>query len=160
MTRTRISTVLALAVFGAVLAFGAQLALAALGQPKFAPEFVMALSLLFIAGIVLALAIPIRRATRGTVTARIDPFHATRVVLLAKASSLAGALLSGAALGLVLELVVRSAGINTDSLLRALAVSGGAIALVVAGLVGEYLCTVPPEDQDPETPGAPGRVEP
>lgn len=161
MKRTPISTVVALVAVGAGLGFLVQVALAAAGLPKFRPEYVMALSLLFIAGIVIALALPIRRATRGAVRARIDPFHATRVVLLAKASSLGGALLSGAAVGLVVELLTRSGGLNSDSLLRALAVLGGGVALVVAGLVGEYLCTVPPDDDDPEpsTP-APGSLEP
>lgn len=161
MRRTRISTVVALAAVGAGLGFLVQFALASAGLPKFRPEYVMALSLLFIAGIVLALAVPIRRATRGTVRTRIDPFHATRVVLLAKASSLAGAIVTGAAVGLVVELLTRSGGLNSDSLLRALAVLGGALALVVAGLVGEYLCTVPPDDEDPDPAApAPGSLEP
>lgn len=161
MKRTRISTMLALAAVGAGVGFVVQFALASAGLPKFRPEYVMALSLVFIAGIVIALAVPIRRATRSTVPARIDPFHATRVVLLAKASSLAGAILTGAAVGLVVELLTRSGGLNSDSLLRALAVLGGAIALAVAGLVGEYLCTVPPDEGEPETTApAPGSLEP
>jgi hypothetical protein len=51
---------------------------------------------------------------------------------------------------LVLELLVRSAGFNSDSLLRTLAALGGAIALLAAGLVGEFLCTAPSPPDDPE----------
>jgi hypothetical protein len=116
--------------------------------------------MLFIAGITIALAVPIRRATRATVPTRIDPFHATRVVVFAKASSIAGALLTGAAVGLLTELLIRSGGLNTDSLLRSLAVLGGAIAVLIAGLVGEFLCTVPPEDDDRNAPPLPGSLEP
>lgn len=150
MTRTRVSTLVILVAVGAAAGFLAQVALASVSLPKFRPEYTLALSLLFIAGIAIALAVPIRRATRAEVRTRIDPFHATRVVLFAKASSLAGALLSGAAAGLLLELLTRNGGLNSDSLLRSLAVLGGAVAVLVAGLVGEYLCTVPPDDDDPD----------
>ncbi len=148
MRRTRASSLVILAATGAGLGFLMQVALASGGLQRYRPEYVLALSLLFLAGIVIALALPIRRATRGKVRARIDPFHATRVVLFAKASSLAGALLTGAAAGLLAEVLVRSGGINTDSLLRTIAVLAGAVALLVAGLVGEWLCTVPPGDDD------------
>ncbi len=160
MKRTRASSLVVLAAIGAGGGFLAQVALAAAGFPKFRPEYTMALSLLFIGGIVIALALPIRQATRGAVRTRIDPFHATRVVLLAKASSLAGALLAGAGAGLLVELLTRSGGLNTDALLRSLAVLGAAVALLVAGLVGEYLCTVPPSQDGDEPEPAPGSVEP
>jgi len=160
MTRTRLSTLLVLGAIGAAGGFLAQLALASAGFPKFRPEYTLALSLLFIAGIVIALALPIRQATRGKVRARIDPFHATRVVLLAKASSIAGALLTGFGIGLLVELLTRSGGLNGDSLLRTLAVLAGSIAVLVAGLVGEYLCTVPPSQDGDETASTPGSVEP
>ena len=89
---------------------------------------------------------------------RIDPFHATRVVLLAKASSIAGALLAGGSLGLLLELLVRTAGFNSDSLLRTLAALGGAVAMLAAGLVGEFFCTAPEPPDDPDADPAPGTL--
>lgn len=150
MRPTRPSTVVALLLVGAGVGFLLQGALASAALPKFVPTYPVAISLVVIAAVVIALAVPIRRATRATVRTRIDPFHATRVVVLSKASSLAGALLTGAALGLLLELFVRSSGLNADPLLKTLAVLGGAVALLVAGLVGEFLCTVPPTDDDPE----------
>jgi hypothetical protein len=150
MTRTKVTTVAALILIGAVAGFLAQIGLAAAGAPKFTPYYTLALSLVFIAGVVILLAVPIRRATTGAVRTRIDPFHATRVVLLAKASSIAGGLLAGGALGLLLELFVRTVGFNSDSLLKTLAALGGAIALLAAGLVGEFFCTAPPPPDDPE----------
>ena len=159
MTRTRVSTLVVLVAVGAAVGFLAQVALAAGSLPKYQPEFTLALSLLFIAGIAIALAVPIRRATRATVPTRIDPFHATRVVLFAKASSIVGALLTGAAVGLLAELITRNGGLNTDSLLRSLAVLGGAIVVLVAGLVIEFLCTVPPDDDDRDAEPLPGSLE-
>lgn len=160
MTRTRVSTLVILAAVGGAAGFLVQIALAAGSLPKYQPEYTLALSLVFIAGIAIALAVPIRRATRATVPTRIDPFHATRVVLFAKASSLAGALLTGAAVGLLAELLTRSGGLNTDSLLRSLAVLGGAIAVLIAGMVSEFLCTVPPDDDDRDASPLPTSLEP
>lgn len=160
MKRTKVSSLVALLLIGAAGGVLLQLALAAASLPKFRPEYTLALSLLFIAGIAIALALPIRRATRATVSARIDPFHATRVVLFVKASSLAGALVTGVAIGLLGELLARSGGINTDSLVRSLAVLGGSLALLAAGLVGEFLCMVPPDDDDRDREPVPGSLEP
>lgn len=159
MTRTRVSTLVIFVAVGAAAGFLMQFALAAGSLPKYQPEYTLALSLLFIAGIAIALAVPIRRATQGKVPTRIDPFHATRVVLFAKASSIVGALLTGGAIGLLAELVARSGGLNTDSLLRSLAVLGGAIAVLIAGLVSEFLCTVPPDDDDRDAEPLPGSLE-
>jgi hypothetical protein len=158
VSRTNLATVIALVVVGAVAGFLVQIALAAAGAPKFVPYYTLALSLAFIAGVVILLALPIRRATTGVVRTRVDPFHATRVVLLAKASSIAGALLGGGAIGLLAELLVRSGEFNSDSLLKTLATLGGAIALLVAGLVGEFFCTAPPPPDDPDTDRGPGTL--
>lgn len=160
MKRTPPGTVVLAAGAGAFAAFLGQFALAAASLPKFRPEYGLALSLVVIAGVVVALAAPIRSATRGAVRRRVDPFHATRVVLFAKASSLAGALLTGAGVGLLVELLTRSGELSTDTLLRTLAVLGGAGALLAAGLVGEFLCTVPPDDPDRTGGPVPGSVEP
>ena len=48
--------------------------------------------------IVVALALPIRRATRGTLAAPVNPFWALRIAILAKASSIVGAGLAVAGL--------------------------------------------------------------
>ena len=158
MIRTKPSTIVALVVVGAVAGFLVQIGLAAASSPKFRPEYTLALSLVFIAAIVIALAVPIRQATRGKVRTRIDPFYATRVVLLAKASSIAGALISGGSLGLVLELLVRSGGLNSDSLVRTLAALGGAVTLLAAGLLGEAFCTAPQPPDDPDADRTPGSL--
>lgn len=161
MTRTRPTTLLALVVVGLVGAYLLQLLLAATGQAKLRPEYSFALSLAFIAAIVITLAVPVRRATRSEHPRPIDPFYATRVVLLAKASSLTGALLAGAGAGLVLELLSRSGGLDSAALLRTLAMLAAAIVLLVAGLVAEWFCTVPPSDDDPsESDLEPGSVGP
>ncbi|HTE61205.1 MAG TPA: DUF3180 family protein, partial [Solirubrobacteraceae bacterium] len=115
------------------------------------PEFTLAITLVLVGAAVIALAVPVRRATRGNPEHRVDPFYATRVVGLAKASAIGGALVAGVGLGLVLELVLRSGAPAADAYLRVLSVLGGGIGLLVGGLVAEFLCTVPPgADDDPD----------
>ena len=83
-------------------------AAAGAGVAVFIPPLTLPITLVVIAVIVVAFAVPIRRArTRGTSTRRIDPFQAMRVVVLAKACSLSGALLTGAASACSLYLLTR-----------------------------------------------------
>ncbi|TXK19060.1 DUF3180 family protein [Homoserinibacter sp. GY 40078] len=152
MTRTRGSLLVLLAAIGAVVGFLVQIGLGALGLSKLLPELTLSATLLLIAVIVVALAIPIRRATRGRVRRPVDPFYATRVVLLAKASAVAGALVGGAGLGLLVELLIRPVS-ATDAVWRTVATLVAGVVLLVAGLVAETLCIVPPDDDEKQPPG-------
>jgi hypothetical protein len=147
MKHTSPGLLVVLALFGALGGFGVQTALAALSMAKVRPEYTLTVSLVVIAALVIALAVPVRRAVHGPNRRPIDPFYATRVVVLAKACSIAGALLAGVGFGFVVELLLRGAP-TSDTLLRLVAALGGAVLLLVAGLVAEYLCRVPPRDDD------------
>lgn len=155
MTRTRPFTLVVLALLGAGAAVVLQSVLAALGLAKLRPEYTLAITLVLIAAAAITLAVPVRRATRGNPAHRVDPFYATRVVVLAKASAIGGALLSGAGLGLVIELVLRSGAPGTDAYLRVFSVLGGGVALLIGGLVAELLCTVPKDGGDDPDVGGP-----
>jgi hypothetical protein len=104
-----------------------------------------------IAAIIVTMALPVRRVSRGVASARIDPFYATRVVMLAKASSLSGAIVGGGGLGIAAFLLSRSVLPALGSVTMALATGIAGILLVVAGLVAEHWCFIPPKDDD--TPG-------
>ena len=148
MKRTKPATLIILVLIGGVAGFLVQLILAAASQPKLRPEYTLAITLLFIAVLIVALAVPVRRATRATVRRHIDPFYATRVVVLAKASSIGGALLTGVAAGFLFELLVRAGSPSTDNFVRALLTLAASVALLAAGLIAEHLCTVPPDDDE------------
>ena len=152
MTRTRPSTLVLLAVIGTVVGFLLQIALAAASLPKFRPEYTFGATLAVIAIVVVALAVPVYRATHGPLRQPIDSFYATRVLALAKASSLAGALLAGLGLGLALDLLIRSSTTTGDLVARDLSTLGSAILLLAAGLIAEFLCRVPPQDDDDDHP--------
>jgi hypothetical protein len=152
VTRTKPATLIVLAVLGAGAGILLQSLLAAVSMAKLRPEFSLAITLALVGVIAVVLAVPVRRATRGTRRTRVDPFYATAVVALAKSAAYGGALLAGFGLGLVIELALRSAGPGADAFLRVFSVLGGGALLLIGGLVAEYFCTVP-KDTD-EGPGA------
>jgi hypothetical protein len=145
MTRTKASHLVLLAGLGAALTWLLETALAAAGSAILVPPISLPIVLVVIGVIVVVLALPVRRVSRGTPNARVDPFYATRVVLLAKASSLSASLLSGAGLGIIGFLLTRGAP-AVGSVSMAFAATGGALALLIAGLVAELMCRIPPED--------------
>jgi hypothetical protein len=160
--RTRPGTLVGVAALGAVAGFALQILLAGAGQPKLQPTYTLAATLTLVAVLVVALAIPVRRSTRGERRHPVDPFYATRVVVLGKASAITGALLAGGATGLLIELSIRSGAPAGDAYLRVIFTLVAAVLLLAGGLVAEWLCTVPPTEDDPEDDGGdpvPGSVE-
>jgi hypothetical protein len=135
------------AAFGGFVAWFGEAALVTSGRPSFVPPVTLAVALVLIAVIIVAMAVPVNRVARGT-RKYIDPFYATRVVVLAKASSVTGALLGGVGLGVAGFLLTRSVVPGVGSVGMAFAMSAGAIVLLAAGLVAEAMCAIPPEDDD------------
>jgi hypothetical protein len=148
MTRTSPGPLIALGVIGTVVGFLLQIGLAAASLPKLRVEYTFAITIGLIAIVIVILAVPVYRATHGPLRQPIDSFYATRVLALAKASSLAGALLVGLGLGLALDLLIRSSTTTGDLVARDLSTLGSAILLLAAGLIAEFLCRVPPQDDD------------
>jgi O-antigen ligase len=147
VNRTRPVPLVLFAAAGAAAVWLLEIALLAGGRPAAVPPTTLALALAVIGILDLALAIPIRRAVRDRTRSRIDPFYATRVAVLSKASSLAGALALGVGVGILIFLLTRSV-LAVGSVLMAGATVVGAIVLLVAGLIAEYLCSIPPDDDD------------
>jgi len=162
VTRTKPSHLILLLVIGGVLMWFVETALAASGRAVLIPPFTLGVALLLIGVIVVLMALPVRRVARRVPGSSVDPFYATRVVIIAKASSLAGALLAGAGLGIGFYLLSRavlpalgSAGANNTVMAFATAI--GAVVLLVGGLVAEHMCTIPPEDDSNGDPNKPSQ---
>lgn len=149
MTRTRPSVLLLLAAVGAVAGWFLEVALVARGQASFVPPVTLAAALALIAVVVVVLALPVYRVVRGTSKTRVDPFYATRAVVLAKASSMTGALLGGAAAAVLVFLLTRSVIPPTAALAPTIAAVVAAVLLLAGGLIAEKMCTLPPSDDDP-----------
>lgn len=149
MRRTSIPVILALLVGGAVVGWLGQMALTASGSPTISPPITLIVALFGIAAIVLGLGWPIRQVVRGKRTRRVDPFFAMRVLVFAKATSLTGALLTGAAVGLTVFALTRDITPVLPRLVPDLLTLLGAVAMLAAGLVVESWCRIPPEDHTP-----------
>lgn len=151
MTRSRPLPLVLLALVGFALAFATDLALAMRGEPVLVPPLSLAVGLVLIAALLVALAWPVRAAAKGE--RRIDPFYATRVVVLAKASALAGALLLGGAGGILIYLLSRAV-VPIGSTLTAAGTLVAAVILLIAALVAEHFCALPPDDDEQQEAAA------
>lgn len=147
MSRTRPLSLLVAVLVGAVALYGMNILLAMRGVAVLVPPVSLAVALFLIGVMLVALAWPVRKAATGE--RPIDPFFATRVVVLAKASALAGALLAGAAAGILIYLLSRLV-VPLGSSLTAGATLVAAVALVAAALVAEHWCSLPPDEQTDE----------
>jgi hypothetical protein len=96
------------------------------------------------------------KSSSGHRPKRLDPFYAVRVLLLAKASSLAGSIFAGWHIGLVvLQLTTPVISLKVWSNISGLV---GSIITIVVGLIVERLCRIP-DSGEPEAPAS-GEVTP
>ncbi len=153
MTRTKASTMLTLLLGGVILGWVLETILVATGRSILLAPLSFAVVLGLIAGLLVYLAMPMFRVVRGTAARRVDPFYATRVVVLAKSSSLSGAVLTGGALAILGFVLTRSVIPTLDAVLVAVATVVGSALLASAGLIAEKMCTLPPSDEGSDRPG-------
>jgi hypothetical protein len=156
VTRTRPSALILLGVIGAVVGWFLELGMLATGRPLVIPPVTFGIALGVIGIALVVLALPVFRVVRKLPGARVDPFYATRVVLLAKASSVAGAAATGVALAILTFVLTRSVLPAVGSVSMSVVTSIGAVVVLVGGLVAEKMCTLPPDDDgsndDPTEP--------
>jgi len=158
MKHTAPLSLVLLTLVGGGTGWMAEIALAATGRPTIVPPATLSLVLIALGIIVVMLALPVRRSVSGKPGARrVDPFYAMRVAVLAKSSSLSGALIAGFAAGVLVFVISRPVVAEASPVVLCAITLVGAIALMAGGIVGERLCTVPPGDDDDagEPPAAP-----
>lgn len=160
MKRTNVTTLVLLALIGGIGGGFLETALAASGRPIVLPPLTLGLALLAIGIMVVVLALPIRRLTRGKATQPIDPFYSTRVLVLAKASALSGSLVTGFGVGVLIYLLSRSVVPGVGSVAQAVATIVGAACLLAGGLIAEHMCTIPPDDTDDDQGNRAAQVRP
>lgn len=150
MKPTRASVLVSVALVTAVAGFAVDAVLASRSAPTLLLSVPLGLTLAFIGIAVVLMARPVRRHARdGAGRARpVDPMYATRVVVLAKASSIGGALFGGFAVGLLVYLLSRSATPSLGSTVPNAVALAGAVVLTVCALVAERMCVAPPSDDD------------
>ncbi|MGA0847639.1 MAG: DUF3180 domain-containing protein [Pontimonas sp.] len=148
MTQTTPIALLMGAVIGGVVGWAGQWILVVTGNPALTPPITWGVALAALGALTLALAWPIRSHVRAEKSrGPLDPFYATRVVLLAKAGALAGSALAGVGLGFLVFFASRPV-ISSPALWQAVAALAGAIVLAVAALIAERWCTLPPDSSE------------
>jgi len=156
MKRTGAGVLVAAGVVGILLGFGVDQLLTASGRPTFTPSFLLPILLVLLAVATVLLALPIRRAITGATREPVDPFRAVRVAMLAKASSIVGAVVAGIGTGLLAFLYTRPVTPSLGSSGAVIAAIASGAVLLAAGLIAEHLCTIRKDDDDDQ----PGPADP
>ena len=160
MKRTSAGALLLAAALGIAAGFLVDQLLTSAGRPTFTPAVTLPILLVLLGAVVVALAVPIRRATHGGSTSAVNPFRAVRIAMLAKASSIVGAVIGGLGGGLWIFLATRPVTPSLGSLGTVIATAVCGALLVVAGLVAEHLCTIRKDDDDEQPGGDDPGLEP
>jgi hypothetical protein len=153
MKRTGAGILLISAALGVAAGLLLDQFLTSTGRPTFTPAVTLPILLAVLGAFVVVLAAPIRRATRGTTPGTVNPFRALRIAMLAKASSIVGAVISGVALGLLVFLLTRPVPPSLGSMGTIIATAVCGAILVTAGLVAEHMCIIRKDDDDEHPAG-------
>ena len=148
MRRTRWQTLVVLAVVVGVLAalLTTWVDRQGPGMPH-VPWLVVVVEVL-IAGVVFSMGWAVRQFLRGK-RPGLDPIRAARTAVLAKAACYTGALLTGWYGGQVAAHLLDTAIPGNAARAGSAAIAaGGAVLLAVVGLVVEWFCRVPPQDDE------------
>jgi hypothetical protein len=151
--RTSPGILVVAALIGAVIGFGVDQLLTSAGRATFTPSLLLPVLLVLLSAAVILFALPIRRSITGADPTPVDPFRAVRVAILAKASSVVGAVVAGVGVGLLVFLLTRPVA-PVGSVVAVIATIVTALVLLAAALVAEHLCTIRKDDDD-EQPGPP-----
>jgi hypothetical protein len=156
MKRTGAGILVVTAALGVLAGFLLDQVLTATGRPTFTPAVTLPILLVLLGAVVVVLARPIRRATRSTTPAAVNPFRAVRIAMLAKASSIVGAFMTGVAIGLLVFLLTRPVTPSLGSMGTIIATAVCGAILVTAALVAEHMCIIRKDDDDEQPGGDPG----
>jgi len=163
VTRTSPLALIVAAVLGGGAGFLVDHMLTMGGRATFTPAAGLPILLALLGALCIALAWPVRRSVRRSDAPRVDPFRAVRIAMLAKAASLVGAAVGGVAAGLLLYVATRPVTPPLGSLATTIATIAAGVVLVVAALIAEQFCSLPPDagakdpdDREPDDaePGA------
>ncbi len=106
----------------------------------------------------LILGLKVRRWRDGNRNKHLDPLLAARTVVLAQACAYAGAVLFGWHAGIMLDqLPTISMRADLSVIWQIVALLAGGLVMVVAGIMVERFCKLPPEDSDPAAKTRPKR---
>ncbi|GIG27745.1 DUF3180 domain-containing protein [Cellulomonas marina] len=161
MQRTRWTALLGAAVGTGLLAWFVVRGVEGRGGTMPEVPWLVAVLEAVLAALVLGQAWGVRQYVRGK-RPGLSGLRAARTLVLAKAAAWSGSLLLGWYGGQAARALAEvELGTNAARAASAGGAAGGALLLVVAGLLGEWFCRVPPQDDDEDHgPGARAVPEP
>lgn len=152
MKRTSALVLGIVAVLGIVLGWMLEIGLTGNGYPMFQLMPVYSIVLVLFAAALIALAWPIRAMQKDEKAKKVNPFWAVRVLILAQASAHSAALLGGFSLGILFWAISKAVLPAAVYYTAAAAVVAG-LVLLIASLVAEHFCMLPPDDTQPQAEG-------
>ncbi|WP_156760785.1 DUF3180 domain-containing protein [Microbacterium karelineae] len=160
MRRTSSVTLVVCALLGAAAGFVTDVVLSGAGRATFSPSVMLPILLVALGACCLLFAWPIRRSVKDPRAPRVDPFRAVRIAVLAKSSSMVGAIVTGFAAGLLAFVLTRPVVPALGSMATEIATAIGGVVLVILALVAEHLCTLPKDPDERESDAAEPGTEP
>lgn len=138
-----------LVVGGAALvaALIVQFGLSRSGRSPLVPPYSVAIALVAIGIVLLSFGLRLKRMIADKKRV-VDPFHAVRVLVAARAGGLVGGMFGGFGGGLALSLIGRTVAAPVSIWLPMVAVCAAGIFLAVCGVLTERWCRVPPGDDE------------
>lgn len=147
MAPTRFAHLLLLAAVAFALTTAVLQVRQAGGSATSSPPVVSVVMTAGLAAAVLVVAWPVRRWNAGERDRPLNPLRAARTLALAKAAAMAGAVLTGGWVGYVgVALPVVAVTTQPGRTAASAAVVLASLGLMVAGLVAERWCVIPPEN--------------
>jgi membrane protease YdiL (CAAX protease family) len=150
MKSTKLSTLLLVTASTSVGSFFIVRLLVSNGNPLPVSPINLLITLVAIGLVILALGFPIwnykNSVKKSSATKRVDPFYAVRVLLLAKASSIAGSIFLGWHIGAVITQWISLVTV-AGALVQNIAGLIASFTLVVASVITENICRLP-DDSD------------
>lgn len=147
--RTGALAIIAAAAMGAAIGWLLQFGLVSRGVPTLVPPVSLPVTLVAVAAVLIVFGIRLRRAVNHR-PGDVNPFHAVRLLVTARAGQFVGALFGGFGAGLWLALLGRSVPPAVSVWLpMLLTVLAGAV-LVACAAIAERLCRVPPGSGEEE----------
>lgn len=139
---------LAFAVSGLGVGLLLHITRASRGFALFVPPLSLPLTLTAVAIAVLVMAVVLRRRVTRESGGNVDPFAAVRILAGARASQFAGGLFAGFGVGLLVPALLRTVVPAASAWGPMACVAGAGLVLLIAGVIAERLCRVPPGDGD------------
>jgi hypothetical protein len=160
---TKVSSLIAYAVAAGLIGYAVSLILVRIGQPLPSSPTNLLVTLPVISVVLVILAIPVVRyqtaikknlalpaGAKPVLVKRVDPFYALRVALLSKAVAISGSIFLGWHGG-VLVAVLTSPQISESAAWRSAFGIAGSLTMVIAGIIIERACRVPPDSTATDT---------